>query len=1079
MDFLAFLMAVAALLWSWWQNERIKELEYKQGLMGREAARRLDDLLQRIPAVPVREPTAPVPASAPDLPVAFVEAPPLMQPVPPPSREPLGGAPEERKVAPDPPPYRHIPPPPVTKPAFDWEGLVGVKLFSWIAGVAMVLAGVFFLRYSVEHGWLSAPIRMAIGLLTGIATLVVCEWRVARRYAVTANALDAAGIAILFATFFAAHARWGLLPAVPTFLFMAAVTALAAVLSIRHNSVFLAMLGLVGGFATPALLSTGEDRALSLFTYLLLLNAGLSWVAYKKNWPYLTALSAVFTTLYQWVWVMQFLEPARLPLAFGIFLMFPALNLGALVLRGRSAEGQSPLFRKSAAVSAALPVVFSFYMAAVPGYGNQYGLLFLFLFLVDAGLTAIAIKRGPEILHLAGSAGVLLTFITWMQRSYTSPAWPAILPIVVIFVLFHLVVSYRAKFKDVGAFGVFTAPMLLVVFPILIGIEPATASLVPIFGTLFALIAAIAVYSVARGESGVHYAAAFFAVVAGVVWSVRHLTLERTTSALALYLIFGLLYVAVPLLAQRWRTEVNQLSLVVSHGLYLALAAHLLLFFVAVRGSSTPPWLFLTVVAILDLVIAAAALITRRFGAHLGALAATQSLLLAWLLASQTAPWPSVAALAAVIATGIGMACFAIARKLSVADSALMGASGVTAGFLGMGVLVVGANTPGSPGVLLMAISASALVASILAVDKLLDWRLLSPFAVISAGLLLLVWSVAPFAAESWIEELLLASVLYALFMLYPLWLGPALKKALSPLLGSVLASVIFFISARASLTAGGFGDFIGFLPVFQALLLGGLLWKLLHLEAPGERELGRLALVAGAALAFVTVAVPLQLEKEWITIGWVLQAAALAWLYRRVQHDGLLMWTGGLLIVVFARLALNPAVLTYHPRSATPILNWYLYTYLVSAVAFFGVAWLLRHLKPTSRFGIGPLAAAGGTALLFLLLNIEIAAFYSTGATLTFDFSAGLGQDLTYTIAWGLFAFALLSAGIIMARKPARTAAIILLSVTIGKCFLLDLSRLDGLYRIGSFVGLAVCLILVALLLQKFVLRTGDMSRE
>ena len=73
-----------------------------------------------------------------------------------------------------------------------------------------------------------------------------------------------------------------------------------------------------------------------------------------------------------------------------------------------------------------------------------------------------------------------------------------------------------------------------------------------------------------------------------------------------------------------------------------------------------------------------------------------------------------------------------------------------------------------------------------------------------------------------------------------------------------------------------------------MALLLRRLL---AHRARAAARDTGRLALVAGAALAFVTVAIPLQLEKQWITIGWALEGAALAWLYRRIPHRGLL-WT-------------------------------------------------------------------------------------------------------------------------------------------------------------------------------------------
>ena len=241
--------------------------------------------------------------------------------------------------------------------------------------------------------------------------------------------------------------------------------------------------------------------------------------------------------------------------------------------------------------------------------------------------------------------------------------------------------------------------------------------------------------------------------------------------------------------------------------------------------------------------------------------------------------------------------------------------------------------------------------------------------------------------------------------------------------------------------------------------------------------------MVAGAALAFVTVAIPLQLERQWITIGWVLESTALAWLYRRIPHRGLLAWSTGLAIAVMIRLCANPAVFAYHPRGEMPIFNWYLYTYLVSAAALFVSARLLRG---TDDRVIGPVRVsdwlpAGAAVLLFLLLNIEIADFYSTGPTLTFNFSAGLAQDLTYTLGWALFAIGLLAAGISGGRRYPRIAALALLIVTVVKCFLHDLWRLGGLYRVGSFVGLAICLAMVAVLMQRFVLgaqRGGGMIR-
>ena len=73
------------------------------------------------------------------------------------------------------------------------------------AGMGLVLAAGFFLKYSVDHGWLAPPVRVAIGILTGIGLLVVCDLKAARRYPATANAMDASAIAVLCSPFFPAH----------------------------------------------------------------------------------------------------------------------------------------------------------------------------------------------------------------------------------------------------------------------------------------------------------------------------------------------------------------------------------------------------------------------------------------------------------------------------------------------------------------------------------------------------------------------------------------------------------------------------------------------------------------------------------------------------------------------------------------------------------------------------------------------------------------------------------------------------------------------------------------------------------
>ena len=159
-------------------------------------------------------------------------------------------------------------------------------------------------------------------------------------------------------------------------------------------------------------------------------------------------------------------------------------------------------------------------------------------------------------------------------------------------------------------------------------------------------------------------------------------------------------------------------------------------------------------------------------------------------------------------------------------------------------------------------------------------------------------------------------------------------------------------------------------------------------------------------------------------------------------------------------------------------ILNWYLYTYLVSAAAFLLAAWWLLPSSDGDRTGdeAWPSVLSGAAVLLlFLLLNIEIADFYATGPTIMFRFGATVSQDLTYTIGWLSFGMALLAACIYLHSRFGRVAALALIALTTFKCFLYDLGSLEGLYRVGSFVGLAMSLALVSLALQKFVLAKAE----
>jgi uncharacterized membrane protein len=236
--------------------------------------------------------------------------------------------------------------------------------------------------------------------------------------------------------------------------------------------------------------------------------------------------------------------------------------------------------------------------------------------------------------------------------------------------------------------------------------------------------------------------------------------------------------------------------------------------------------------------------------------------------------------------------------------------------------------------------------------------------------------------------------------------------------------------------------------------------------------RLNQLAWFGGAALFFITLVFPVQFDRQWLTVAWALEGAALLWLFHRVPHAGLRATGVVLLVAAFARLALNPAVLAYHPRSGA-ILNWYLYAFgTVIACLFLGARLLAPPRERTLGVNAPALLATLGTVLAFLLLNVEIANFFAApGArTLVFEFSGNFARDMTYTIAWAVFALGLLLASFRKNLRFGRYAALALLGVALLKLFFHDLARLEALYRIGALFAVAVIAIVASFAYQRFL---------
>ncbi|HEY8431644.1 MAG TPA: DUF2339 domain-containing protein, partial [Sandaracinaceae bacterium] len=221
------------------------------------------------------------------------------------------------------------------------------------------------------------------------------------------------------------------------------------------------------------------------------------------------------------------------------------------------------------------------------------------------------------------------------------------------------------------------------------------------------------------------------------------------------------------------------------------------------------------------------------------------------------------------------------------------------------------------------------------------------------------------------------------------------------------------------------------------------------------------------------------------------LEALALVVLWRRFDHAGLKYLALALAAVVCVRLVFNPYVLGYYERSELRILNWLSYTYLVPAAALIGVWALLRgreierrrpwerSLFPARHALLANLAASAAVMVLFVWLNLTIVDWFATGPELTIPTERMPARDLTISIAWALFALALLALGLLRKSTALRVTSLGLVLVTCGKAFLYDLAHLEGLYRVASLVGLALSLIVISLAYQRFVFRVAPAPEQ
>ena len=386
----------------------------------------------------------PVPQSAPSAP-------------PPPAAPPGGGVPFSERLG-------------MGLPDWDWEWLFGGNWLARIGVVALVIGIGFFLKLAFDNAWIGETGRVVLGLVGGLALLGAGEyWR--GKYPIWAQPLTGGGLAILYLAIFAAFSLYGLIPASWALGFFFLVTLTAAGLALRYESFVIAVLGILGGFATPLLLAEQLPDQRVLLAYVLVLDLGVLALATFRNWRWFTLLGLIGSLILYQFWRLE-LDPGLLLASVGItviFLIFvAATTLFHLLWRRepKAFDHALVLLNAAAYFGFSYELLFDEFRAWMGGFTLLLGLFYM---LLAYGIFA---RHREQVRHSLFAMGIAAVFVAiavpvQLDGPWISVAW-AVEGVVLVWLSFQFGMP-QLRWFGLGAFTIFTYWLLFIDTPNALG----------------------------------------------------------------------------------------------------------------------------------------------------------------------------------------------------------------------------------------------------------------------------------------------------------------------------------------------------------------------------------------------------------------------------------------------------------------------------------------------------------------------------------------------------------------------------------------------------------------------------------
>ena len=295
-------------------------------------------------------------------------------------------------------------------------------------------------------------------------------------------------------------------------------------------------------------------------------------------------------------------------------------------------------------------------------------------------------------------------------------------------------------------------------------------------------------------------------------------------------------------------------------------------------------------------------------------------------------------------------------------------------------------------------------------------------------------------------------------------------KTASGEDLGLLLINPFVYFATAYYLMNPGHHDWMGVFAVGMALIYAGTTWVLLDRAATTRTES---LLMIGVALTFVTIAIPIQLQSNWITIAWSIEGLLMLW--AGIETRDARLRAAALALFGLALMKLVCWDTPYSRPMFTPVLNKYFLSALVVTACLIAAASVYQKLGQRRQI-LEPIQilviVLVTIVVLWFVMSVETYTYFAARAAvqkLTEDASheLWLGQ-MALSVLWSIYAGVLVAIGFIRRSAAVRWAALALFALTIIKAMFVDIAQLEQLYRIMVFLVLGLLLLLVAWGYQK-----------